>query len=93
MTLTLELTAHKEAALKAKAQAQGVSAEQYVQLMVDRDLKEPPHEAPINESQRPIWEVIAENMKGVPPEDFATLPKDGLSQIDHYVYGVPKRTS
>jgi hypothetical protein len=27
--------------LKAKAQAQGVSAEQYVQRMVDRDLEEP----------------------------------------------------
>jgi hypothetical protein len=35
------------------------------------------------------WEVIAENMKNVPPEDFAALPKDGLRQIDHYVYGVP----
>jgi hypothetical protein len=31
-------------------------------------------------------------MKDVPPEDFAALPKDGLSQIDHYVYGTPKRT-
>jgi hypothetical protein len=31
-------------------------------------------------------------MKGVPPEDFAALPKDGLNQIDHYVYGTPKRT-
>lgn len=41
MTLTLELTAPKEAALKAKAQAQGVSAEEYVQLMVDRDLEQP----------------------------------------------------
>jgi hypothetical protein len=30
-------------------------------------------------------------MKDLPPEDFAALPKDGLSQIDHYVYGVPKR--
>ena len=42
--------------------------------------------------RRRIWEVIADNMKDVPPEDFAALPKDGLSQIDHYVYGVPKRT-
>jgi hypothetical protein len=42
--------------------------------------------------RRHIWDVIAENMKDVPQEDFAALPKDGLSQIDHYVYGVPKRT-
>jgi hypothetical protein len=31
-------------------------------------------------------------MKDVPTEDFAALPKDGLSQIDHYVHGVPKKT-
>jgi hypothetical protein len=35
--------------------------------------------------RRPIWEIIAENMKNVPAEDLASLPKDGLSQIDHYV--------
>ena len=39
----------------------------------------------------PIWEVIADNMKHVPPEDLALLPKDGASQIDHYLYGHPKR--
>ena len=30
-------------------------------------------------------------LKRVPAEDLAQLPKDGASQIDHYVYGVPKR--
>jgi hypothetical protein len=33
---------------------------------------------------------LPENMKRVPSEDLAALPKDGLNQIDHYVYGVPK---
>jgi len=40
---------------------------------------------------RPIWDVIADNMKKVPPEDLAALPRDGASQIDHYIYGFPKR--
>jgi hypothetical protein len=40
---------------------------------------------------QPIWEVIADNMKRVPAEDMALLPKDGASQINHYVYTVPKR--
>ena len=35
--------------------------------------------------------VLVENMKNVPPEDLAALPKDGASQIDHYIYGLPKR--
>ena len=40
---------------------------------------------------RPIWEIIVDNMKDVPPEDLAGLPKDGASEVDHYVYGHPKR--
>lgn len=82
--LTIELPDKEKAALMAKAQAQGLSAEQYLRKMVADDL-----EAVV--PRRPIWEVIEENMKQVPPEDLAALPKDGLSQIDHYVYGVPKR--
>ena len=41
--------------------------------------------------QRPIWEVILDNMKDVPQEEFAQLPKDGASEHDHYLYGHPKR--
>ena len=40
MTLILELPDNKEMVLKARAQAQGVSAEQYVQQIVARDLEE-----------------------------------------------------
>jgi plasmid stability protein len=38
MTLILELPDSKEAALKAKARAHGVSAEQYAAQLVERDL-------------------------------------------------------
>ena len=41
MPLILQLPDNKEAALKAKAQAQGVSAEQYVERMLDHALEEP----------------------------------------------------
>jgi|SRR6516162_8508319 len=41
----------------------------------------------------PVWEAIPNRMKGVPEEDLALLPKDGASQIDHYVYGTPKSES
>jgi hypothetical protein len=40
---------------------------------------------------RPISEVIAGIMKDVPAEEFAKLPTDGASQVDHYVCGLPKR--
>jgi hypothetical protein len=34
---------------------------------------------------------MLDNLKDVPPEEFAALPKDGASQVDHYLYGHPKR--
>jgi len=40
---------------------------------------------------RPISVVIAEIMKDIPAEELAKLPSDGASQVDHYVYGLPKR--
>ena len=54
--------------------------------------------APIPESQPPasqprqsIARFIVESMKDVPPEIMATMPTDGASQHDHYIYGWPKR--
>jgi plasmid stability protein len=84
VTLKIELPDEKTAALAAKARTQGLSAEQYARQVLEHDLES-------DSSPRPIWELIAENMKQVPAEDLALLPKDGASQIDHYVYGVPKR--
>jgi hypothetical protein len=30
-------------------------------------------------------------MSDVPPEIFESLPRDGASEHDHYIYGTPKR--
>jgi hypothetical protein len=90
-TLHIEIPDQKAAALKAYAQAQGLTVEKWLEQLVE-------HAGPsflLLENQspdtRPIWEVIQDNMKNVPPEDLAALPRDGASQIDHYVYGQPKR--
>lgn len=45
----------------------------------------------VSTDERPIWEVITDIVKEVPDEVFERLPKDGASQVDHYVYGLPKR--
>lgn len=90
MTLILELPNNKEAALKAMALSQGVSAEQFVQRIVDRELERQETPAP-GPATRRISQRIAEIMADVPPEEYAKLPKDGARQVDHYVYGLPKR--
>jgi antitoxin component of MazEF toxin-antitoxin module len=41
--------------------------------------------------RRPIWEEIHDLVKDIPPEELDKLPTDGAAQIDHYLYGHPKR--
>jgi plasmid stability protein len=91
MTLILELPDNKEAALKARAQAQGVSAEQYAETVLNRDLEEAPAGSAAAAPRRHISEVIREIWSDLPADARALLPADGASQVDHYVYGVPKR--
>lgn len=43
--------------------------------------------------RRHISEVIQENMRKVPPEILAAMPEDGATQHDHYIYGLPKKTT
>jgi hypothetical protein len=38
-----------------------------------------------------VADIVVGSMRKVPPEIMATLPKDGASQHDHYIYGWPKR--
>lgn len=90
MTLTIDLSDEQETALREKATTQGISAEQYAQQVLERDLQadKPEH--------RHISGVIRENMRDVPREVFAEMPSDGASEHDHYIYGLhiyglPKR--
>ncbi len=82
MTLILELKGNKEAALKAKAQSQGVSPERFAEEAVNRALEEDP---------RSVWDIFAESRKRLPPRELAQLPSDGADEHDHYLYGQPKQ--
>ena len=46
---------------------------------------------PQSEGPKPIWEQFAEAFDDVPEEELARLPTDLAAQVDHYVYGLPKR--
>lgn len=45
------------------------------------------------EPQKPIWEKIRERAEKIPPEVWERFPEDGASEVDHYIYGTPKRNS
>ena len=38
-----------------------------------------------------IWQDIREIVKDVPDEEWERLPRDGSANLDHYLYGAPKK--
>jgi hypothetical protein len=84
VTLTIELPADEVTALTAKARAQGVSAEEYARFVLENDIRAALPQQSVSERVREIWADMS-------PDERAELPRDGASQIDHYVYGLPKR--
>jgi len=53
-----------------------------------REEAEPAH-------RRPFWatftaQMHTAQMHALPEEVFERLPKDGASEVDHYLYGAPK---
>ena len=83
MALIIDLPDEDVAALAAKARTQGVSAEQYARIVLEHDLKNGLPRRAISQAIREIW-------SDMPVEVQAKLPSDGASQVDHYVYGLPK---
>jgi hypothetical protein len=80
----IELSNEQAAVLKAKAEAEGLTLEEWSQQLAEAA-------QPASQPHRHIADVICEIMKKVPPEIMATMPTDGASQHDHYIYGWPKR--
>jgi hypothetical protein len=83
MTLTLKLSDEQANALQAKAAAEGLSLEAWIEKLAEPIAPNPPVERPLHTAAQ----IILDSMKDVPPEIIATLPTDGASQHDHYIYG------
>ena len=87
MTLTLKLSDEQATALQAKAAAEGLSLEAWIEKLAEPIASNPPVERPLHTAAQ----IILDSMKDAPPEIMATMPTDGASQHDHYIYGWPKR--
>jgi hypothetical protein len=83
----IELPDDQAALLKAQAQARGLTIVEWIGELAGR-IEPTPDQLP---EDRPIWEILAGSLKDIPLEERASIPKDGASQVDHYVYGLPKR--
>jgi hypothetical protein len=59
--------------------------------MIDGAAPEAPVDAGAEDAGPTIWEIFEEIWGSIPAEEFEKLPKDLSTQLDHYIYGLPKR--
>ena len=43
------------------------------------------------ETRKSFWQKALEASQRIPEEELARLPADLAAQVDHYIYGTPKR--
>jgi hypothetical protein len=85
----IELPDDQVAALTAKAAAQGLSlAEWFKNMATDEPAKA---NAASAKPLQTAADIVVARMRNVPSEIMATMPKDGATQHDHYIYGLPKK--
>ncbi len=41
--------------------------------------------------KKTIWDKLDERLRNVPQEEFAEIPADASANLDHYLYGAPKK--
>jgi hypothetical protein len=83
----IEFPDEAAAALNAKAAEAGLTLEAWLKQLAGAREEPKPARGPLQEAA----DIILDSMRDVPPEIMATMPEDGASQHDHYIYGWPKR--
>lgn len=81
MTLTIEISPDLQRRLLEEAAQRGLSADDYVRMMLEGKLTAQPV-VPKNGDAWAILESMEGTVKG---------PPDLASELDHYLYGIPKR--
>jgi hypothetical protein len=85
MTLTIDIPHELESRLEEEAARMGVAAAEYARMLLEETLATSDHtlsEVPSGDA----WSVL-ESMMGT-----VEGPSDWSSEIDHYLYGTPKRS-
>ena len=82
-----------EQSILEKIQALSLEQQSEVLEFIEKLMGHKHEDALADPDQRPIWEVIKEISDSVPEEAWNDVPTDGSINVDHYLYGAPKRES
>jgi len=90
--VTTALRDHRTLRLRVKGRGEFTSQGKLVRVAEVNELRlQPVGDIPYDTTARPIEEVLAELAHEVPEEEWSRVPADLAENIDHYVYGTPKR--
>jgi Arc/MetJ-type ribon-helix-helix transcriptional regulator len=78
----------RDAVRRGRFSSEDQAVAEAVRLLREREAVGSPSEAALV----PAWRRVIETMSDVPDEVFDRIPADSSEQLDHYVYGTPKRT-
>jgi Arc/MetJ-type ribon-helix-helix transcriptional regulator len=67
------------------------AASMLLQRLRQDQLQAAPPQAESAPITKPIWEKFEEIAAGIPKEVWDTIPADSSEQLDHYLYGAPRR--
>jgi hypothetical protein len=90
--VTTALRDHKSVRVRVKGQAEMSPQGKLLRVTeIEELVLGPAGEAPYDHSAPPIEEVLAGLAREVPQAEWDKLPSDLTDNLDHYLYGTPKR--
>ena len=90
--VTTALRDHNQVRMKVKGRGQMSPQGKLLKITrVDEITIQPVGEVPFDRTARPIEDVVAELAAQVPQAEWDRLPDDLTDNLDHYLYGTPKR--
>jgi hypothetical protein len=90
--VTTALKGHNELRLHLRGRADVSPEGKILHVREVRDLQVlSASEQPYDPDAKPIEEILAELAKGVPDGEWDKLPNDLTDNLDHYLYGTPKK--
>jgi hypothetical protein len=91
--LMIDLPPDLERRLEEEAERRGQAAEKVAQALLAERLQDisATSSAEDTTEPRPIWQKFVEAGRKLPDDVVNRLPPDGARNLDHYLYGAPKK--
>ena len=89
--VTTALKEHKTARMSVKGSGEFSAQGKLLRVLIVDELKLTTDGETYDQSARPIEELLSELAKEIPQEEWDRLPDDLNDNLDHYLYGIPKK--